>query len=146
MRRKSVALIAVASAVVLVGCGSGEGGADSDSGGDQAATEMLEVPDGGPESITEFPAPEGSEITEIGAGLGNWAFVVVTDDPESVIEFYANELPNYDFDVTEDVTVTAFPDQTADLGLSGPASGIVMINDPLGGVNIMLDENEDLWE
>lgn len=82
-------------------------------------------------TIQGFPVPKGSKVKDPGAIEETWQFDIATKDPDEVLEFYEQVLPQMGFRVRTDVTYTqGYEEVHWDLVFDGRYSGS-MVADPV---------------
>jgi len=84
-------------------------------------------------TVRGFPVPQGAKVKSPGAAEETWQFDIATDNPDEVIEFYKQVLPQMGYTVRTDVTYTqAYEEVFWDLVFDGTVSGSI-VADPRNG-------------
>lgn len=82
-------------------------------------------------TIQGFPVPKGAKVRDPGATEETWQFDIFTSEPDEVLEFYKQVLPQMGYTVRTDVTYTqAYEEVHWDLVFDGRVSGS-MVADPV---------------
>lgn len=82
-------------------------------------------------TVRGFPVPKGAKVKDPGASEETWQFDIRTTEPDEVLEFYKQVLPQLGYTVRTDVTYTqAYEEVRWDLVFDGRVSGS-MVADPV---------------
>ncbi|MCX6397051.1 MAG: hypothetical protein NTV23_11235 [Propionibacteriales bacterium] len=80
-------------------------------------------------TIQGFPVPKGARVKDPGASEETWQFDIFTTEPDDVLEFYKQVLPQMGYTVRTDVTYTqAYEEVRWDLVFDGRVSGSMVVD------------------